>query len=259
MIISVDKTTDFVGTIRGMSADNPFACRIISLYQSYRPDLAFVDYWLLMGDMLNYTGAIARSGSVFVLFLTEDSDLDEVSSFMRVSGATEILCDGSYALDFFGKKPKRGVILSKTEPFEKIDPYAQIIQPDIRDAYYLIVRCADQNFQPPSFEDFYVDVNHKLRHHAMRMYGVTEGHRLASVAMTVAESGDSAVLGAVACDPDFRKHGYGSTVVKYLCNRIIDDGKTVYLHRAQNANERFYNKLGFSEYGSWSEYSNRKE
>lgn len=255
MIISVDQTTDFVEVISRLEEDNPFACRLISLYQSYKPDLAFVDYWLLMGDMLNYTGAIARSGSVFVLFLTDETDLEEVSSFMRVSGASEILCDGKYKLDLFDMRAHSGVIIRKTEPFEKLDPYARIVQPDIREAYYLIVRCADRNFIPPSFEDFYVDVNHKLRHHSMSMHGVREGHRLAAVAMTVAESDKSAVLGAVACDPDFRKNGYGSAIVKYLTNHMLEHGKTVYLHRAKNANERFYSKLGFTEYGSWCEYS----
>lgn len=257
MIISVDQNADYVNVISRLSADNPFACRLISLYKSYKPSLAFVDYWLLMGETLNYTGAIARNGSVFVLFLTDESDLEEVSSFMRVSGATEILCDGKYKLDLFDMQPRSGVILSKTELFDKLLPYAQIVQPDIREAYYLIVRCAERHFQPPSFEDFYVDVNHKLRHRSMSMYGVREGHRLAAVAMTVAESKNSAVLGAVACDPDFRKNGYGSAIVKYITNHMLEQGKTVYLHRAQHANEHFYAKLGFSEYGRWTEYSKK--
>lgn len=256
MIISVDKSTDFIGTINQMTADNPFACRIVSLYKSYKPELAFVDYWLVMDHSLRYTGAIARSGSVFVLYLTEFSDLEEISSFMRVSGASGIICDGKYKLDFFGKNPKSGVIMRKTEPSEEKSGDFSIVQPDIREAYYLIVRAADKNFKPPSFEDFYVDMNHKLRHKTMRMYGVRRGRRLVSVAMTVAESNKGAVLGAVACDPAYRKSGYGSAVVSYISNRIIDDGKTVYIHRAKNANEKFYDKLGFTECGSWSEYYN---
>lgn len=256
MIISVDETTDFLGSIDQMSADNPFACRIISMYKSYKPGLAFVDYWLIMDHSLRYTGAIARNGSVFVLYLTDLSDLDEVSAFMRVSGASGIICDGKYPLDFFGKKPKTGVIMSLSEATD--DPCGNYVieEPGIREAYYLIVRCADRNFKPPCFEDFYVDVNHRLRHKTMRMYGVRENKRLVAVAMTVAESREGAVLGAVACDPEYRKSGYGSAVVKYISNRIIADGKTVYIHRAENANERFYDRLGFTGYGSWSEYYN---
>ena len=74
------------------------------------------------------------------------------------------------------------------------------------------------------------------------------------LAMTVAESSNGAVLGAVSCHPDYRKHGYGSTVVKYISNRLIAENKTVYLHRAKNANQSFYNNLGFEQCGSWQEY-----
>ena len=101
---------------------------------------------------------------------------------------------------------------------------------------------------------FYVDVNHKLRHNATRMYGVYDGTKLVAMAMTVAESSNGAVLGAVSCHPDYRKHGYGSTVVKYISNRLIAENKTVYLHRAKNANQSFYNNLGFEQCGSWQEY-----
>jgi predicted GNAT family acetyltransferase len=189
-----------------------------------------------------------------VLYLTEDADVDEVSSFMRVSGASEILCDGRFSPDFFGIKPSQGVILSKEEAFSDINRDIRIVQPGIRDAYYLIVRCTGKNFQPPKFEDFYVDVNHKLRHNTMRIFGAKSGNKLVSVAMTVAESMYGAVLGAVACDPDFRKQGYASGVVKYLTNSLVAEGKTVYLHRAQNQNERFYSQLGFTEFGTWKEY-----
>ncbi len=44
MIQAVTENTDFAGAIRAFSALDPFACRILSLYQSYRPELVFVDY-----------------------------------------------------------------------------------------------------------------------------------------------------------------------------------------------------------------------
>lgn len=254
MIHSVGENTDFIGILSAFSPENPFACRIISLYNSYSPHLAFVDYWLISDENGNITGAAARNGSSFLLFLTDSTDLDEVSSFLRVSGAASILCDGKYKLNFSSVRTSEGVILSRNTLFVPIDNSLCIVQPDIRDAYYLIVRCADENFTPPAFEDFYVDVNHKLRHQTMRMYGIREKNRLVAVAMTVAESKDGAVLGALACDPDFRNRGYGSALIKYISNLLISENKTVFLHRAQNANVSFYHKLGFTQSGEWQEY-----
>ena len=150
MIVTANE--NYINVIMNLSAEDPFACRIISQYNSYDSSLAFVDYWTIIDD--------------------------------------------------------------KTD----------------------------------------VDVNHKLRHNATRMYGVYDGTKLVAMAMTVAESGNGAVLGAVSCHPDYRKHGYGSTVVKYISNRLIAENKTVYLHRAKNANQSFYNNLGFEQCGSWQEY-----
>lgn len=253
MILSAVEISDYKNAVLQIADGDPFACRIISLYNSYNPSLAFVDYWLTADERGTANGAIARNGSNFILFLTDKTDLEEVSSFMRVAGATGVLCGGDYTLDLFGASNISGVVMKKEMPFEEEE--VQAVQPDIRAAYELIVRCADESFTPPPFEDFYVDVNHKLRHGAMRLYGISDGDTLAAVAMTVAESESGAVLGAVACDPAYRRHGFGSAIVKHITNRLVAENKTVFLHRAQNANAAFYSNLGFEECGTWREYS----
>ena len=65
-----------------------------------------MDYWLIRDDESgNFTGAAARNGSNFILFLTEATDLEEVSSFMRVAGASGIICSGKYKLDLSRNRP----------------------------------------------------------------------------------------------------------------------------------------------------------
>lgn len=279
MIVSANETADFTAIVQPLSDNNPFACRIISLYTSYNPQLPFVDYWLVLDDKdEKYRGAIARSGSAFIIFLADNSCVDEVSSFMRVAGATNILCDADYQFDLFAKESTGSVLMKNTmsdenaykiisensdnenaEDFAEADEQKpkniEFVVPDPRTVHELLIRCADENFTPPPFDDFYVDVNHKLRHNAMRMYGINEGDKLVAVAMTVAESDNGAVLGAIACDPDYRKQGYGSAVVSYISDTLVSEGKTVFLHRAANANISFYNNLGFTEIGKWKEYN----
>lgn len=255
MIVSSNEAKDFVSSVSEISNNNPFACRIISLYNSYSPELAFVDYWMIAEEKSGKcVGAIARSGTDFIVFLTDACDIEEISSFMRVAGASSVICDGKYELDIYGSKSVTGSVLQREKEFETLENELNIIEPEIKEAYELIVKCADENFKPPLFEDFYVDVNHKLRHKTMRMYGIKEDGTLVAVAMTVAESENGAVLGAVSCDPEYRKRGYGSNIVKYISNRLINENKTVYLHRAENANVYFYNNLGFEETGKWREY-----
>ena len=253
MINSAYGISDYPSRLLALADNDPFICRILSLYNSYPPELAFVDYWLTSDDSGNDNGAIARNGSNFILFLTDESDLQEISSFLRLSGAEGVLCDGRYFLDF-SEKTSDGAILKRSEPIEAKGEEPALCNPSIQDTYKLIVRCRDDGFTPPAFDDFYVDVNHKLRHGAMRLYGIEECGRLAAVAMTVAESGDGAVIGAVACDPLFRRRGFGTKIVRGTANALIAEGKTVFLHRAKNANAAFYQNLGFSDCGTWREY-----
>jgi ribosomal protein S18 acetylase RimI-like enzyme len=171
---------------------------------------------------------------------------------VRVGGAAGIICSGSYELDL-NMKTTTGAVLVRNTPFEE-DGGLSFVEPDLRAAYELIFGCADENFRPPAFEDFYVDVNHKLRHNAARICGIEHDGKLAALAMTVAESDDGAVLGAVACAQEFRRSGFASAVVKHITNSLISEGKNVFLHRAKNANVSFYSGLGFSECGTWREY-----
>ncbi|MDO4882086.1 MAG: GNAT family N-acetyltransferase [Oscillospiraceae bacterium] len=254
MIISALEADNFINIVYGISPTDPFACRIISLYNSYSPDLVFVDYWLLQNDDEEYTGAIARNGSNFILFLTEQSDIDEVSSFMRVAGASAVICDGKYQLELNGCKTISGTVLVRTTSFEDEENELIFSEPDIKAVYDMIVKSADENFTPPPFDEFYVDVNHKLRHNTARLVGIEEDGICVASAMTVAESGTGAVIGAVSCDPDYRRRGYGSALIKHLTNILVSENKAVYLHRAQNANVDFYKNLGFEEYGTWREY-----
>lgn len=252
MIRHAEQETRFADILTEMAADNPFVCRILSLYNSYPPHLVFVDYWLVLSDAGACTGAIARSGTAFVLYLTGETDLDEVSAFMRVAGASEILCDGAFPLTLHHAQETRGVVLVRRDPIK--GERGALLSPDLRAFYALLTACAGEGFTPPAFEDFYVDVNHKLRHNACRLCGIEVDGALAAAAMTVAESDRAAVLGAVACDPQYRRKGLGSAVVRGLTDALIGEGKSVYLHRAQNANAAFYEALGFEKCGEWREY-----
>lgn len=255
MIVSAIEAVNFESNLLSVAGNDPFACRIISLYNSYNAELAFVDYWLVNADETGECkGAVARNGTNFIIYLADDSVIEEVSAFIRVAGASSVLCDDRFELDLYGGTSVSGFVLERNVPIDFDDENIKFTEPDIKSVYDLLVKCADDNFTPPAFDEFYVDVNHKIRHNAIRMTSINSSDCLAAVAMTVAESTNASVLGAVACDPEYRKHGYGSAVVRHLTNMLINEGKTVYLHRAENANANFYANLGFKEIGKWKEY-----
>ena len=115
MIVTANE--NYIKLIMNLSAEDPFACRIISQYNSYDSSLAFVDYWTIIDDETDEcTGAISRCGTNFILFLTDKTNLEEVSSFMRVAGASSAICSGDFNLNLYGSKSVSGLILKKSDP-----------------------------------------------------------------------------------------------------------------------------------------------
>ncbi|MBR1482458.1 MAG: hypothetical protein IJ598_05755, partial [Ruminococcus sp.] len=154
MIVSVDAAVDFTALLEDQIPVNPFACRISSLFRSYAPTYPFVDYWLQTSDDGIVTGAIARYGADYIVSLTEDSDNGEVSSFLEMAGASSVLCsDKTLSLEL---PMQSGWILTRRLPFA--EEKQRFVSPDLREAFALLQSCAEKDFQPPSFADFYVDV-----------------------------------------------------------------------------------------------------
>lgn len=253
MIKIADKDFDVDNLLRPLSKDNPFGCRIYSLYNCYDSSLPFVDFWVQIVNNI-CVSAIARLGTQFIVQLSDLSDVEEISSFLRVAGTTSILCDNKYKLDVFSEKKKSGAVLKFFgSPYEIEEEY-QLCSPTIREAYELLVLCKEEGFEAPDFESFNLDVSHKLRHNAIRMIGLKEDGKLKAVAMTVAETETDAVLGAVASHPQCRNKGYGSFMVKSLTNELLRENKSIYLHRAIDKNISFYSNLGYKVQGKWCEY-----
>ena len=239
--------------IMPLCQNNPFGCRIYSLIKTYSPKLPFVDYWVQTIDDVPVS-AVARLETVFILRLTKNSDMEEISSFLRVSGATSIICDGKYYPDVPLLNRKEGLILQKNSMFN-LDSNCNVESPTVKEVYDVIKSCASENFNVPPYESFALDVSHKLKSRAIRIIGTKTDDDFDACIMTLAESEDSAVLGALATLPTARNRGYGSFLIKFLCNQLIAENKSVYLHRAKNENIEFYNNLGFINYGMWAEYS----
>lgn len=234
-----------------LTPGDPFGCRIKSLYKVYNYNLSFADFWAQIADN-KCTALIARLETSFILRLTDEADMEEISSFLRVSGGLSFLCDGRYSLSGSFTRTE-GVILTR-DSYMEADEGFNIINPTVKEVYDVISRCRGDDFSVPNYESFALDVSHKLKKGCARVYGIEE-NTLQACIMTLAESEDCAVFGALATLPESRGRGFGACLVKYLSNVLISEGKMVFLHRAKNNNKEFYNKLGFKEYGIWAEYS----
>lgn len=118
-----------------------------------------------------------------------------------------------------------------------------------KDAYKLLKRVFSSNM--PSFDNWYVDVSHKIRHFCCNLVGIREENELVATAMTVAETDDEWVIGAVATDKDYRNRGYASRLVLSLCSIGKRQGKRVFISPKNENAHNLYKKIGFSEFDTY--------
>lgn len=85
------------------------------------------------------------------------------------------------------------------------------------------------------------------------IYLLRQDGRIVSCALTTTETKDSAMLGAVFTEPDYRRKGYSSSCCVGLCRELAEKGKDVYLfYKNSDASlAEMYGRLGFQPADSW--------
>lgn len=107
----------------------------------------------------------------------------------------------------------------------------------------------------PVFEPWYADVMLRRRRGLCRIVCVREQERAVATAMTVAEGEKTALIGAVATHPDFRRRGYAGACVSALAMALQAEGKRVLLSPKNAGAAAVYAKLGFTVCGTWGSFS----
>lgn len=103
----------------------------------------------------------------------------------------------------------------------------------------------------PSFEGWYVDTSHRVRHGCCHIATERDDGRLISVAMTVAETEDMALIGGVATLPSHRGQGAASRCICRLLGTLIQGN--ILIAPSDDYSEKLYSKLGFVPWGTWAE------
>ena len=101
---------------------------------------------------------------------------------------------------------------------------------------------------------FLSDVTHRRNRGKSTILGTNADGTIASAVMTVSETEEAAILGAVATHPDYRRRGLSRELVRTLASRIKEQGREVYVFSASDANTRFYQNSGFEIVAGFREY-----
>ena len=108
--------------------------------------------------------------------------------------------------------------------------------------------------ESPRFDAWYADVMLRQRRGLCRTFGVIADEKVVSVAMTVAETADGAVIGGVATLPEHRLRGYAARAVIALAVALQAEGKRVFICPKNETAARLYRTLGFVSAARFGEF-----
>ena len=123
--------------------------------------------------------------------------------------------------------------------------------------YKLLDKNRSEKFNVPDYEDFILDMSHKIRHNTAICTAIKIGENVVSASITVAQSENTALIGAVVTDIDFRRRGFGALCVNSLIE--ILGNRKIFIMRDENENEPFYKSLGFENNGRFYIFGGKNE
>lgn len=225
-----------------------FGTRILSGVHMYG-QYPFFDVWVQQENGV-CTAAISRLDGAMAITVCAPPDWEELQEFFRMVPG-ETLLGESGVMRQLGFSGAGGTVLcQQKQPGEETGAGQA---PRLRDVHGLLCACASETFVVPKWEPFYLDLSHRLRHGGAYLETLSQNGSLTACAMTVAQTPQMALLGAVAVHPGYRCRGLGSQVVRRLLARLPQTEIAVLC--APGGPLMFYENLGFHRHATWIQSS----
>lgn len=233
------------GVLTEICRNSVLGARILSGVRMYG-QYPFADAWVQETDVL--AAALFRMDGALTVHVCGEPDWDELCEFLHM-GVGESVLGEAWVLEKLNVPGTQGPILTCKTPVQT--PSQPLEPPRLKDVHELLYGCREETFQVPEWEPFYLDLSHRLRHGGAHLETLSEQGVLIACAMTVAETQETAILGAVAVRAGHRGQGLGSGVVRRLLARLPQPQAAVLC--TSGGNERFYESLGFTVQARWCE------
>ncbi|MBR6392231.1 MAG: GNAT family N-acetyltransferase [Eubacterium sp.] len=219
-----------------------FTVRILSLLKSYGCKYQFATFYKQVIDG-KITAVLSKLDGDFTLALDSGFDNEELVHFFCVRGYNSILCSDDFLLS---PRFEEGVVMSCTAKREPVLLNADVDEyPKLMDLFNFV------DYEEQDFKAWYVDISHRVRHGTAKAYTLNVDGYTVSSGILSSIIDDYSILTAVRTDKEFRRMGYASALVSYIC---CDVKGIVYLMCDSESNERFYAKLGFETKEKWRIY-----
>lgn len=239
MIYLANYSDEIIQNYISKESKNPFATRVKGLLNAYGEYTGLCDVWYQLIDK-NITAYIVRYGGEFIADICSGADFEEILNMCSIAGGNILLCKKVNMGGMVGDVMKLFELHNSENNFE----FSENV--NLYDYYELLKANKSKSFIVPKFDDFYVDLNHRLRKNNAYILGLYKEDKLISCCVATAVDKTSAVIAGVVTLPQYKKIGFGTAVVTEFCKRLTYKNITdIFLQRDKNENKNFYKRIGF--------------
>ena len=226
----------------GICRAGAFGCRLAAVARAYGFSRDFARFWVGGGGAYGLLdGQMSLAG--------RPEDMEEARQFLCALGPGSVLCERGLAAGLGLEGGLEGAVMAKLTPSGEPSVFPA---PSLTEVCGLLRRAG----MAVSAEPFYLDLSHRVRHGAALALGEYRGGELTGCAVVSAIFEGGAVLSALAVREDIRGRGVGTRLLG-RAERALP-GHTLYVFRESGKNRAFYERLGFTETGRWSQHTAMK-
>ncbi len=225
--------------------------RIASLLLTYGFNVDFTLFWVqVLGG--EYTAAVSRFEGNAVVFTTAKTDFGELKEFLNTIGYASVLMKAEDFNSIGLVYSEKGDILEFSEK-RLPTPETQILKAvEPERAYRLLQSNVGKSIEKAEYLPWLSDYTYRKNRGYSRIFGVECGDALVSSAMTVAESEETALLGGVVTNENYRCRGYARGIIYSLIDELRSNSKKrVFIYTREEKNTRLYEKIGFVKISEW--------
>lgn len=225
--------------------------RIYSLLCAYGTDLPFVRVYKQTKKDGSITAAFSMLDGAVILSANADADLSELTEFFNVFGVSAVNCNLRIG-------QAMGLVLFEAHTLLKLDTPVENLRssagltfmnnPSPLTLYEILNNNRGSGINVEDRDGFYLDMSHRMRHHAARAAAAYKEDEPAGCIFTTAETSGSAFIGGLAVNEAYRHKKIGSLLLQRLCLNLLSEGKCVFA-AAENNVVPFYEKNGFLAHG----------
>ena len=213
--------------------------RALGPFLAYGTGYDFLDAWVQETEEI--TAFITRFYGAVTVCAGEGADREEIEGFLAVLGVSD------FTSSF--EKGRKNVMKLERGGDCKALPVTNcncIENSNFKDFYDIISKCHD-DYDAARFEDWYVDMSHRVRHGTADIFLLACGDAAGTTAFVSAAAALSVTphcvfLSAISTLPQYRGRHFAHTLIKAVCDKYSD--KTVFL-LCDDDKVSFYEKAGF--------------